>query len=489
MDTSMKRRQFLGASALGSVCLASMMQSSGLNAAMAALPVSPGRSKVRVGKVYLGNPYPGWPSPTVDLEAEVRTFEEEFAKLEPALSDVEFVGENLVYSPDQVASVKEKLEGVDGILVVHLTLGIGESVKKLLELGVPVMVFSPLYAGHEWHIIAPLQRAGYKIDVLPSGDYADLATCIRPFRAIHRLQEAKVLYLQGGECDPHYVEAIRNKFGTEIKTIYIEALESAYKAVPDDAAKTEGEWWLKNAEKTVEPKPEEVVEAARMYLAMKQLLQDEKADAITINCLGMGLIQRKMAYPCIGFSKLSGEGLGGVCEADIKSTMTHLLFMYLTGKPGFISDPVVDLSNNTIIHAHCVSPIKMDGIDGEQCPYIIRNHHEDGRSVSLQVKMRIGEPITMARLIGSDILLYSMGEIVENPTMDRGCKTKIRTKVKDAQKILGNYSCGLHRVIFYGEHSADVKRFCRFKDIRLAREDEEDLFDLPGLEWETYIHP
>ena len=225
-----------------------------------------------------------------------------------------------------------------------------------------------------------------------------------------------------------------------------------------------------------------------MYIGLANWLEEEQADAITINCLGMGLVQRGMAYPCLGFSRLSGMGLAGVCEADIKSTLTHLIFVHLTGKPGFITDPVIDLSNNTVIHAHCVSPIMMDGVDGEQCPYTIRCHHEDGKSVSLQVKMRIGEKISLARLIGNDVMLFSGGEIVDVPTVDRGCKTKVTTKVSNARRILENWSCGLHRVMFYGDHREAIQRFCRFKDIRLALEEEEDMFDVPGLEWEPYIH-
>ncbi|MFH1740552.1 MAG: hypothetical protein ABIH23_16210 [bacterium] len=453
-----------------------------------ALPIRRGMAKSRIGKVYLGTPYSGWPLPMMDLDAEVKRFESEFTKLAPVLEDIEFVDGGLVHSPNQLPALMETFKDVDGILVVHLSMGISSSLKKLLELNVPLMVFAPPFAGHEWHTFAPMQKQGDKIDILPSSDFSDLAVAIRPLRAISRLKKAKVLYLQGGEIDPEYAESIRSKFGTEIKTIYLPQLEELYKSMDETEARADAERWMKEAKKIVEPTKEQIIGASRMYLALVKLLEDEQADAVTINCLGMGLVQRGLEYPCLGFSRLSSMGLGGVCEADIKSTMTHLIFQYLTGKPGFISDPVVDLSNDTIIHAHCVSPIMMDGPTGEQCPYIIRNHHEDGKSVSLQVQMRLGQKITMARLIGNNVMLYSTGEIIDNPTVDRGCKTKITTQVKNAQKILGNYSCGLHRVIFYGDHYQDLRRFCWFKDIRIANEEEENMFDVPGLEWETYIH-
>jgi hypothetical protein len=55
-------------------------------------------------------------------------------------------------------------------------------------------------------------------------------------------------------------------------------------------------------------------------------------------------------------------------------------------------------------------------------------------------------------------------------------------------RFLENWSCGLHRVIFYGDHTRDVERFCRFMKIRILREGEGDLRDVPGLEWVPRIH-
>jgi hypothetical protein len=40
--------------------------------------------------------------------------------------------------------------------------------------------------------------------------------------------------------------------------------------------------------------------------------------------------------------------------------------------------------------------------------------------------------------------------------VDRGCRTKITTKVPNARKMLDNWSGGLHRVIFYGDWVEDV---------------------------------
>jgi len=481
------RRGFLEAVSASAAVLGAGAVTGALGASLGTAPSRP-KSKIRVGRVYLAVPASGWPKPDLNLAADVRKYEDEFAKLKPQLADVEFVEGGLVTSGQQLAAVKEKFKGVSGILAIHLNCGVTGYVNSLLELGAPLVFFAMPYAGHEWHTIASMQRLGRKIEMFPTSNYADLAAAVRPFRAIQRLKEAKLLYIRDPGPDPQYVKAIREKFGTEIVNVPSQELVAAYRAIPPADAEAHAATWIRGAEKVVEPPKEDIVKGARMDLALFKLVEAAGASTITINCLGMGLIDRDMGYPCLGFCRLNDVGLGGVCEADLKSAMTHLLFLNLVGKPGFVTDPVIDLATNTIIHAHCVSATKMDGVEGPAAPYVIRNHLEDHRGCVLQVKMRIGERITMSRLIGSDVLLYSTGEIVGTPDVDRGCRTKIAVKVGSAQKFLDNWSCGLHRVVFYGDHAADLRRFCRFKGIRLVNEETDDVHRVPGLEWQPQIH-
>ena len=176
-------------------------------------------------------------------------------------------------------------------------------------------------------------------------------------------------------------------------------------------------------------------------------------------------------------------GLTGVCEADMDSTLTQLILTYAFGVPGFVSDPVIDTSNNTVIHAHCVSATRMDGPSGPRAPYIIRSHLEDDKGASLQVRMRIGQVITTAKLVNLDTMLISTGTITDTPDVDRGCRTKIRTRVKDGEKLLASWGAALtpgpgmpgtrdllHRVVFYGDHTKEVARLGRLLGFQLVEE-------------------
>jgi len=161
------------------------------------------------------------------------------------------------------------------------------------------------------------------------------------------------------------------------------------------------------------------------------------------------------------------------------STLTMLIFGYAFGVPGFISDPVFDTATNTVIHAHCVCATKMDGPDGPSCSYSVRNHAESRAGACLQVKHRVGEEITCAKLINLESMLISTGTIVGNPDVDYACRTKMATSVADARSMLDNWGCGvveggmvehLHRVIFYGNRLQNIKHLGVLMGLKVIEE-------------------
>jgi len=427
------------------------------------------------------NPY--WPKPELDLKKEIRFYESEFAKLKDELSDVEFVVDELVASPEQVAVLKHRLKDVDGVLVIHLTMGTGGILKEILKLQKPTTVFAVPYSGHQWTAFGALrkQELGAKLECILTGDYKQLAVAIRPFRAIHHLREAKILNLtsRSSRQPTEYVNNIRNKFGTEIKQIELKRVLDACEAVSDSQAKAESDRWVREAVKVIEPSEEEIFKSCKLALAFEKLLDEENATVMTADCYGSMFkpLCQSYAYPCIGFIRLNNMGLGGICESDLRSAMTHIIFQGLVGRPGFVSDPTIDESGNSAILAHCMGTTKMDGPDGPAAPYKLRSIMERREGAVPQVRMRIGQKVTQAKLVrsdGMDLLLYFTGEIIDTPVgieADRGCRTKITVKVDgDAEKLWKNWSHGLHRVTCYGDITKELEHFCRFKEVEIVNE-------------------
>ena len=479
MNNRINRREFLNISAAGGIlCLGG----SGVLAFVANPKrhklISPGcrGSKVKVARIYMAG---GglWPKPNLDLKKEIRFYESQFAKLKDELSDVDFVVDELVTSASQVGPLKNRLKKVDGILAIHLNIGIRPILSEILSVGRPTMVFAVPYSGHGWTGFGALQKQplGAKMGCMLTSDYEQLAVAIRPFRAIHHLREAKILNLTTRSF-AKYANDVKNKFGTEIKQISLKRMVDAYNAVSDSEAKAETERWIRKAEKIVEPSREDIFKSCKLALAMEKLLDEEDATVFTVDCYGTMWDKtiKLPAYPCIGFTRLNNMGLGGICESDLQSAMTHIIFQGLVGRPGFISDPTVDESNNSIILAHCLGTTKMDGPDGPAAPYKLRTIMERQEGVVPQVKMRIGQKVTQAKLVGTDLLLYFTGDIINAPVSlehDRGCRTKITVKVDgNVTKLWKNWSHGLHRQTCYGDITRELELFCRFKDIEMINE-------------------
>jgi hypothetical protein len=481
MTTQINRREFLEiTTAGGALCLLGPRVLALSAAGRGPRLVSPGcrGTKVKIARLYLGKPgHEAWPRPDLDLRKEVQFYEFEFEKLKDELSDVDFVVDELVTSPEDVAALRERLKDVDGILAIQLTMKIEPALREILKVGNYTMVFAVPYSGHEWTRFGELMRdkLGTKLDCILTSDYRQLAAAIRPIRAIHHLREAKILDLidRDDEWRRQFTEAVDDRFGVEIKRVGLKRVLDACEAVNEKAAQAETERWIKGATEAREPTREQILKSVKLALAFERLLDEENATVMTADCYGSMFEKLCLAYafPCIGFSRLNNLGLCGMCESDLQSAVTNIIFQGLCGRPGFVNDPTVDESCNGIILAHCTAPTKMDGPDKPAAPYRLRSVMERGTGAVIHVKMRIGERATSAKLIHTNLMVYFTGEIIDTPDVDRGCRTKITVKVDgDVDKLWRNWSHGLHRVTCYGDIAKDLERFCRLKNIEIVNE-------------------
>jgi len=107
---------------------------------------------------------------------------------------------------------------------------------------------------------------------------------------------------------------------------------------------------------------------------------------------------------------------------------------------------------------------------GPSAPYAIRHHLETAEGAVLQVLMPSDQPVTVARFNGPTQMLVTTGEVTGPVDDDRGCRSKIRTRVKEAEKWLQNYGPGLHRVVFYGDHTRTLERMGRLLGFEVVYE-------------------
>jgi hypothetical protein len=123
------------------------------------------------------------------------------------------------------------------------------------------------------------------------------------------------------------------------------------------------------------------------------------------------------------------------------------------GRPGMISDPVIDTSKRQIIYAHCVAPNKVFGPDGPENPYTIMTHSEDRQGASVRSILPVDYMTTTLQInqTRKEILFHQAKGIANDPD-DRACRTKLCAEpVGDIEKLFRYWDWGWHRVTFYGD--------------------------------------
>ena len=475
---SFTRRQFMAASAAG----AGVVRATSVAAAGSAGD-SPWSGAAVVRKVYLTARQASWPRPDMNLDQEIREIEANLAEVERRYPGrIRFTGGDVLRDPNDVAAWAGNMGDADAVLAFNMTNGVLRMLEEVVDSGRPMLLFARPYAGHDWTHCSAFSQMGKKADVIASSDYSELDPYVDAFQTIHHLRHSKVLVMAPERWRPNG-DGYRQQFGTTFQFPTYLDLKAGYEAADVKEAQKLADEFIRDAAKVVEPPREDIVDSMRLYLAIQNMMKRENANAITIDCLG-GFGRRELpAYPCIAFSKLNDTGQYGVCECDLESTMTQLLVTSFSAKPGFVSDPVFDTSRNEVIHAHCVSATAMEGVGMPGAPYMVRTRLEDHKGVSMQVLLDAKGPVTVARFTGPEKLLVSTGEAAGNVDDERGCRTKIRTKVTDARKFLRNYALVrisgvrpsdtrdlLHRVVFYGNHVEMIERLGRLTGFQVMHE-------------------
>jgi hypothetical protein len=468
MTTDFSRREFLtSATAITASCAVGMASPLVVVRGPATDPNLP---KTRIRKVYLAKPVPTWPKPDLDVASEMRRIDERLTALAERMQGIQLEGGELYRTPEEVPAAASALGRPDGLLVFNLTSTVSSHIERLAATGLPTVLFSQPYSGHDWSSIPEMRKKGHRIICLATSDFDEIPGACRLIRTTHLMRGTRVLYVNNSPFNGESGTRAKERLGAEVIHVPPDRVHEAYKAADDAAAREDARQWIAGALRVVEPSEREIADSSRLYLALRRLMDEEKAQAVTINCLGLFAQKRLPAYPCLAFCRMNDLGLVGVCEGDMDSTLTQLIFTYTFGIPGFVSDPVIDTASNTVIHAHCVSATRMGGAQGERAPYIIRSHMEDNKGASLQVRMRVGQIVTMAKLIHQDTMLISTATITGIPESDRGCRTKIATKVADARKLLEGYEGGLHRVIFYGDRTRAIRDLAGLMQFNVVEE-------------------
>lgn len=446
--------------------------------------LAPPPAKVRICAMVAGAPESrswGTPAATVE-EAKKRLME-----AEASLGNVEFVVGQAA-TPEEAAALLEKAGPDAPVLAISASIfGLSRVMPVVFDQRRPVAVFHlPVIGGHDWCLVPRWLEEGHRITLFNSSDFGDLQRAAALLRVIPLLRQSRVLVSPPfkGTPESYAPEKVRERLGVELVAIADGRYNEVLSTVDHAAAESQAKGWIDRAKQMVEPTPEDVVKAARASLALEHLIAENRVQAL---CVGtcMGWLPR--GFPCLGFAELNSRGIPAACDGDADCVLTMLTLQYALNQAGFLGNAAgVDMARNAFHLSHCSAPLKMEGPDGPEAPFLLRRHAELRGGAVPEVHYRVGQELTFTKMVHLDSLLVFTGKIIEVPEVpagtERGCRTEIVAEVRDATKLLDNWGGGalgasakdyyasLHRVAYYGDHTRELRHLSHLLGLRLVEE-------------------
>ena len=485
----LSRRQFLAAGC------AACAGTAGLLTAEKPARAAGGDKKMRIQIIYslhaAKQPGPDWPNVGFDFQPVMDRITGELTKGCP---DFEFVTA-MANGPAAASKILDADKTVDGYLIYQMNCW-NRVVQTVAASGKPTLYADFQYGGSGGFLVYTaglLRKKTQNVGFVASSNIEDLVAAVKCFKLVENaadfatavarvrkqrtptpgdlacepdrfatltpqecvaeMKKSKIVTVGGGW--PNIVPAIRSEMGIDVVDVPYSELNAAWEVADKDESAAIADRWQKTAVKIEGVARETLIKSAAMYLAQKAVLEKHRANAITINCLGGFYGGHIHAYPCLAHHELAGEGLIGACECDKRSTATMVAMTALTqGRPGYISDPVVDTASRQIIYAHCVASNKVFGPQGPTNPFEILTHSEDRQGASVRSKLPLGYMTTSIEFAPErKTILFHQGKAVANSTDDRACRTKLVVEpVGDVEKLFAEWDqWGWHRVTVYGD--------------------------------------
>ena len=470
------RREFIGTGVAGGLMLAGATWA---HAWASQSPPRQFREKSRICVIFTGSPAPddrNWGADTGQIQA----MKSRLAKAEKDLGNVELVmGQST--SAEQTADLLKKAGPEAPVLVTNVqNFALTRVVKPVLDGSHPMLFFSLPASGHDWMYAPRWHSRGHRVTLLPSSDYDELERALRLLRVIPMMKQTRILLFPPARgTDPaKSPEEVKKRLGAEVVAVEEKTFNEKIDTAEDAAVRAEIDRWTKEAKEIIEPNAEDIRKAARVSIALQNLMAEQRAQGLAVGTC-MGWLPK--GFPCLGFARLRDNGIPAACEGDMDSLLTMMLFQYMIDRPGFQGNATFDTARNALWTAHCTAPLKMDGPDGKEAPYLLRGHSEvQGSGCVPEVQYRLGETVTRTKMINLDTILVSKGKIIEVPERAvHGCRTQIVTEVNDAAKMAANWSSVLetedamtllHRVVFYGDHVDSVHHLARLMGMKVVVE-------------------
>jgi len=218
---------------------------------------------------------------------------------------------------------------------------------------------------------------------------------------------------------------VEEKWGLKVIDIPIEEVIENFKIINDEQVIELTDKFTQKALSTEEPSQYDIIQAAKVYIVLKNIVEKYSLNSLTIRCFD--LVTELKTTGCLALSLLNNEGIIAGCEGDIPATISMMIAYYLTGRLPFMANPVsLNIHQNKVKFAHCT--IATEAVEN----YIIRSHFESGIGVGVQGELKKGG-LTLFKIGGSKLqhVVYKNADLINNLNSEFACRTQILVDFND----------------------------------------------------------
>ena len=350
--------------------------------------------------------YPTAPSKD-DTDIEPMTNEEIVGRLQKACGAVEFVVRDLTKGAALEAVLNEakelKKQHYDGVIICGTPRN-----RDLLRTGLPTINASVVndfmnapYPEYKQNrvVSAFLDPWGFCADPKVSEQmFQDLVDKIKLLGMLKRMKSEHILTVTDSpyvnvtygdvlanmpeDYNDQILGAIDETFGTRVtkigtkEVVEDEDIQNLWNNESQEANEI-AQRWIRDAKKMMNTIESEVVRSAKVYLAMKMLMEKYDATAMAYHIRTLIANRRREDYvtPALATSEFQLHNVVAKCQSHLNIILSEMMLQYAYRRPSMLGDYSVDTYDNTSVVQHCEGPWNAWG-DERRVPYYLVDHRE-----------------------------------------------------------------------------------------------------------------
>jgi len=281
-----------------------------------------------------------WPGEVFDGQTALQRYTRELIKTAETLGIKLDIRPKPIYSNNEAdkwfAAVKSSKPDGQIIILLDRQQHSWPTAHKATDIGIPTVIFTPLGTSFTTNTVHLAEKKGCVIYSHTAKDTRKAMYAMKLLEAIAKMRQVRCIVIKGNKRCESEISDLGINLRYLPESIF---LEEYHKTAITDELLAMADEYMKMARKIKGPNRDNVINGIKSYLVAQKILLKEKADAITMNCLGaIGKPNLNVSFPCIAWSRMNDDGIPAACEADIGAVASNIVVQYLFSRPGFQQD-------------------------------------------------------------------------------------------------------------------------------------------------------